>query len=136
MSFNRDFKSPPTDISKTYGFQITAFPPVKPKYKSLERRFNGDDLIFYEDRQGVYHLERTSLPIEAKVTLSPNLWEEPTKTCELTITYVGLEYKYNQRKEIADFEKAISSRINWRQKIVWYTDDGEITEWKDSDEEK
>ena len=136
ISFNRDFKPPSIDTSKTYGFQITAFPPDKPKYESLKHCFSGDDLIFYEDTQGVYHLESKSSPIEAKVTLSPNLWEEQTKTCELTFTYIGLPYKFNPRKEIADFGKDISSRISWEHKIVWFTDDGPVTVWKASSNRK
>jgi len=99
----------------------------------LKQRFSKDDLIFYEDTQGVYHLESKSSPIEAKVTLSPDLWEKQTKTCELTITYIGLEaYKYNSRKKIVDFGKAISSRISWKHKIVWFTDDHAVTVWKAS----
>ncbi len=98
----------------------------------MKRRFSGDDLIFYEDTQGVYHLESKSSPIEAKVTLSSNLWEEQTKTCELTFTHIGLPYKFNPRKEITDFGKAISCRISWKHKIAWFTDDGVVTVWKAS----
>ena len=80
-------------------------------------------------------MEWVSSPIEANVTLSPNLWEE-TKKCEITFTCVPLTFRYNPRKEIADFEKAISSRISWKHKIVLFTDDGKITVWKNTDEEK
>jgi hypothetical protein len=137
IHFNYDFESPPIDISKTYGFEVTAFPPVKPKYESLKRRFNGNDLVFYEeDKPGVYHLESMSSPIEVKVIVSPNLWEEKTKKCEIKFSYIGLPYKYNSRKQIVDFAKDVSSRISWKQKIVWFTEDGEIIIWKNSSKEK
>ena len=138
MSFNHNFESHPIDVSKTFGFQITVFPPIKPKYTYLERSFNGADLIFYEDGQGGYHLEKISSPLEAKVILSPNLWEEGTKNtriCEITFTFIGLDYKYNSRKEIANFGEEISSVLsNWKQKIVWFTEDGHVTVWKNGDE--
>jgi len=83
IHFNYDFEYPPIDMSKTYGFEITAFPLVKPKYESLKRRFNGNALVFYEeDKPGVYHLESMSSHIKAKVIVSPNLWEEKTKNAK------------------------------------------------------
>ncbi|MGA2682284.1 MAG: hypothetical protein ABSF44_10865 [Candidatus Bathyarchaeia archaeon] len=136
MSFNHEFKTPSVDVSRIFGFQITAFPPVKPKFTSLERSFNAIDLKFYEDGQGGYYLERISSPLEAKVILSPNLWDEGTKNCELTFTYTDLDLKYNQRKEVVEFGEDISSLINWKHKIVWFTDDGDVTVWKNSDEKR
>jgi hypothetical protein len=80
MSFKHEIKCPSIDISKTFGFQITAFPTVKPKFASLERYYNGADLAFFEDGHGGYHLERKSNTLEAKVSVSPTLWGEETKT--------------------------------------------------------
>jgi len=136
MSFNHELKSPIVDVAKTYGFQITAVLQVKPKYTSLERNFNGTNLIFYEDTQGGYHLEKIASPLEAKVILSPNLWDERTKKCEITFTYTDLDLKYNKRKEVVEFGEGISSIINCEHKIVWFTDDGDVTFWKKSDEKK
>lgn len=135
MSFNHDFEAPSIDITTIYGFEITAFPPAKLKYASLERKFNGTNLKLYEDRQGEYHLERISSPTEdAEVILSSNLWDEATKKCEIAFTYTDLRFKSNTRKEVVEFGEEISSLINWRHKIVWFTDDGDVTEWKNSDE--
>jgi hypothetical protein len=134
MPINHEFKSPSVDISKTFGFQITAFPPVKPKYESLEQRFDGANLMFFEDRQGTYHLEKLSPPLEAKVTLSPNLWDERTKKCEITFTYTDLDLKYNTRKKVVEFGEDISCLINWKHKIVWFTEEGNVVEWKNGDE--
>ncbi|UCH69612.1 MAG: hypothetical protein JSV29_04975 [Candidatus Bathyarchaeota archaeon] len=140
IPFNCDSESPFIDIRKTYGFQITAFPPARPKYKSLKRRFKGDGLIFYENGQGVYHLEyylgRMPSPIETKVIL-PHSWELQTRRCEITITYIGLGYKWNSRKEVFDFANAISSRMHacsWPHEIVWFADDHKRTKWKISKE--
>ena len=58
MPFNHEFKSPSIDVLKTFGFQITAFPPVKPKYESLKQSFDEADLMFFEDGQGTYYLEK------------------------------------------------------------------------------
>jgi len=77
-------------------------------------------------------LENVSSHIEAKVTVSPNLWEEQTKTCEITFTCNDIPYKYNQRKKVVDLAKEISSRTSWRHKIVWIKDDGRKTEWENS----
>lgn len=78
-------------------------------------------------------MESESSPIEAKVTLSPNLSKEQTKKSKLTITYIGLEaYKYNSRKRIVDFGNAISCRISWKHEVVWFTDDDAVTIWKAS----
>ena len=80
--FNCDFESPPIDTSKIFGFQITAYPPVKPKYTSLCKLFNGDHLTLYEVGQGSYRLERTTSLVEATGNLTPNLWEEQTKNAK------------------------------------------------------
>ena len=133
--FNCDFESPPIDTSKIFGFQITTYPPVKPKYASLFKLFNGDNLILYEVGQGSYRLERTTSLVEATGNLTPNLWEEHTKKCEFTITCNYILYRnYDFKKEIVDFAKDISSRMSWKQKIVWYTYEGDKTEWKNTDE--
>lgn len=81
-------------------------------------------------------MERISSTLEAKVILSPNLWDETTKKCEISFTYTDLDLKYNRRKEVVEFGEDISSLINWRHKIVWFTDDGDVTVWKNSDEKK
>jgi len=140
ISFNYDFESPSIDISEIFGFHINAFPSVKPKYRSLERLFNGDNLSFYEDEQGVYHLEycfeRMSPPIEAKLIVSPNIWEPQTKRCEIKVEYIDLRYRNYARKIVVGFANAISSRMSWKHKIVWCTEGGHVIEWKNSDKEK
>jgi hypothetical protein len=135
-SFNLDFKLP-IDVSKTFGFEITAYPPAKPKYESLNRLFNRDNLTFYEVGQGSYHLERTTSLVEATVNVTPNLWEEQTQKSEITIICNNILYRNNfLRKEIVDLAEDISSRMSWKHKIVWHTYDGDITEWKNTDKEK
>ena len=136
MSFNQNYKSPSIDVSKTFGFEITAFPQVKLKYRNLERNFNGTDLILYEDGKSGYYIERISSTLEAKVNLPPNLWDEKTKDSEITFTYTNLGLKYNKRKEVVEFGEDISSLINWKHKIVWFTEDGDVTVWKNSDEKE
>jgi hypothetical protein len=37
MDFNESTKIHPPNVAKTFGFEITVYPAVKPKYKSLER---------------------------------------------------------------------------------------------------
>ena len=124
-------------MSELFGFHITAFPPVKLKYGSLKQRFNRGSLSFYEDEQGVYHVEyyveRMSSPIEAKLIVSPNLYEPQTKRPEITVDYVDLRYRYYARKEVVGFAIAISSQMSWKHEIVWCTEDSHIIEMKNSD---
>jgi hypothetical protein len=134
MSFKHEINFPSIDVSKTFGFQITAFPPVKPKFASLERYYNGDDLTFFEDGHGGYYLERISSTLEAKVSVLPTLWDEGTKTCEVTFTCTDLGLKYNDRKEVVEFGKDISSLTTWKHKIVWFTEDGDIIMWRNCDD--
>jgi hypothetical protein len=137
IPFKRDFESPPVDISEIFSFEITAYPPTKSKlkYKNLQRQYDGHGLILYEDEynQGVYHLENVSSLIEAKVTVPHNLWDEQTKTYEITFTCNDIPFKYNQCKRVVDLATEISSRTRWTHKIVWITDDGPKIEWKNSD---
>jgi hypothetical protein len=83
-----------------------------------------DRLKFYEDEQkvGTYHLvcfsEGILSLIEARIILSPNMWEPQTKRCKLIVSCGCLGYKYNQRKEVVDFANAISSRIGWKHEII------------------
>jgi hypothetical protein len=129
MVFEYKFES--IDVSKIYGFQITVFLPTKPKYLALERKFNDYDLLFSENGIGQYTIERKTQPIEASVVFSPQAAEKPS--CQITVTYVDLGIKYNSRKEVVDFGIEIISKMSWKQKIVWYTDDGMVTEWIDPD---
>lgn len=69
-------------------------------------------------------------PIDAKVIVSPNLWEPQTKRSEIIFTYISLRYKYNSRKEVVDFANAISSLISYEHDIVWFTDDSKKIIWK------
>jgi hypothetical protein len=134
MLFNRDFESSPIDIKNTYGFRIIAFPPVKPKYRSLTRLFNEGGLSFYEDEyeQGVYHMEYyvegMPSPIETKLIISLTQTKKP----QINIEYNALGYKKYARKEVFGFANAISSRISWEHKIIWFTEDGKKTIWKNS----
>jgi hypothetical protein len=126
MPFNYNFESLPIDVSKTYGFEIIAFPSDKPKYESLGRRFKRANLVFSEDGHGGYYLETTSASLEARVNLSPNPWDGKAKKCEITFTCIGLDLKYNSRKELVEFGENISSLINWEHKIVWFTDNSAL----------
>ena len=134
MLFNYDFESP-VDVSEIFGFHINAFPLVKPKYRSLERLFNGDNLSFYEDSEG-YHLEycyeKTSPPIEVKLLVSPNVYEPQTQRCEIKVEYIDLRYRNYARRMVVDFANAVSSRMSWKHEIVWCTEEGHVTEWKNS----
>jgi hypothetical protein len=134
VSFKYEINCPSIEVSKTYGFEITAFPSIKPKYASLERCYNGADLVFFEDGTGGYHLERVSSTLEAEVCLSPNIWDEGIKTCEVTFKCTELDIKYHMRKEVVEFGKDISALTTWKHKIVWFTDDGDITIWKNCDD--
>jgi hypothetical protein len=134
MSFNYEFQSP--FVRETYGFDIFAFPQDKPKYESLERRFKRANLEFSEDGQGGYCLETISASLEARINLSPNPWDEKTKKCEIAFTCIGLDWKYNSRKELVEFGENISSLINWEHKIVWHTENGDVIVWKNGDEKK
>jgi hypothetical protein len=136
MSFNNIFKTHSTDVSKTFGFEITAFPPVKPKYSFLERSFKKSAQVFYEDGYGGYCLERLSSSLEAKVILTPNHWEEDKKDCTLVFTYTDLSFKNKERKEVVKFGENISSQMRWKHKIVWFTDDGDKTIWMNCDEKE
>ena len=78
-------------------------------------------------------MENVSSHIEAKVTIPHNLWDEQTKTYEITFTCNDIPFKYNQCKKVVDLAKEISSRTIWRHKIIWITDDGRKIEWKNSD---
>lgn len=71
--------------------------------------------------------------IEAKVTIPANLWDEQTKTYEVTFTCNDIPFKYNQCKKVVDLAIEISSRTKCRHKIVWITDDGRRIEWKNCD---
>jgi hypothetical protein len=133
MSFNQNFVSSPIDASKIFGFEITAFPPTKPKYETLKRRFKEAGLELYENEQDGYHLEKISTPIEAKVVLSTDSWDEKKKKCEITFTYTDFSLKYKTRKEVAEFGENISSIISWKHKTVWYTEDGDVTIWKNGE---
>ena len=77
-------------------------------------------------------MERTTSLVEATGNLTPNLWEEQTKESKITITCNEIVYRYNSRKEIVDFAEDISSRMSWKHEIVWFTDDGKVTELKNS----
>ena len=132
--FNCDFESFPIETSNIFGFQITAYPSVKPKYASLFKLFNGGHLRLYEVGQGEYRFERETSLVEATGNLTPNLWEKQTKKCEITITCDYILYKdYDFKKEIVAFAKDISSRISWKHKIVWHTYDGDVSVWKNND---
>jgi hypothetical protein len=130
ISFNKE-----PEISSTYGFEITAFPPSRPKYESLERRFRHGDLSLTETRFGEYNLEGRS-SLEAKLILNPSAWDERNKKCEVTITCTGLSYKYDDRKGIVDFGNYISSLISWKHKIMWFTENNPIIVWKNDDDKK
>jgi hypothetical protein len=128
--FNHNFELP-TDVSNIFGFEITAYPAEKPKFITLDRRFNGDNLTLCEVGQGSYRLERITSLVDARFNVYPSLYEEQSKGCEITIACEYILYKnIFIRTEIVDFAKDISSRISWKHKIVWFTYDGNVTEWK------
>ena len=136
INFDCDFKPFHVDVSNTFAFEITAFPPSRPKYESLKWFFNADGLKFYEDEQyaGSYHLEYCSegmlSPVEARFHLSPDIWEPQSTKCRIIISFECLSYKYDQRKGVVDFANAVSSRISWEHEIVWFTENRSITLWK------
>jgi len=72
-------------------------------------------------------------PIEARFNLSPSMGEPQSTRCKLTISYECLSYKYDQRKEVVDFANAISSRLSWKHEIIWFTEDGNKTIWKNKE---
>jgi hypothetical protein len=118
---------------------MTVFPPVKPKYRSLEQLLNGDNLSFYEDEQGYhleYYFEKESSPIEVKLMVSPNIYEPQTQRCEIKVEYIDLRYRNYARKIVVGFANAISSRMSWKHEIVWCTEDGHLSVWKNSDKEE
>jgi hypothetical protein len=138
LSFNYNFESP-IDVSEIFGFHMTILPPVKPKYRSLERLFNRDNLSLYEDEQGYhleYYFEKESPPIDVKLVVLPNIWEPQTKRCEIKVEYIDLRYKIHARKIVVSLANAISSRMSWEHEIVWCTENGHIIEWKNRNEEK
>jgi hypothetical protein len=130
MHLKRDSNSAPIEISKVFSFEITAFPTVKPKFNSLKRSYDGHGFALSENNQGEYQLENISTHVEAKVTLSPNLYEDQSKDCEITFSCNDIAYRYNEREKVVEFAEDISSRTRWKHKIVWFTDDGSIVEWK------
>jgi hypothetical protein len=138
MLFNYDFESP-LDVSEIFGFHITVFPPVKPKYRSLEQLLNGDTFRLYEDEKGYhleYYFEKESPPIEVKLMVSPNIYESQTQRCEIKVEYVDLRYRNYARRMVVDFANAISSRMTWKHEIVWCTEDGHVIELKNINREK
>jgi hypothetical protein len=130
MPFNHKIEPFSVDISKTYAFEMTIFPEKRPKYDTLQRRINDYDIILSEINQGTYRLERRTAPIEAKMIVSPSNYDEKSKNCEITITCNDLGFKYSSRKEIVEFAKDLSLKMDsWTQMFVWFTDDGKYIEW-------
>jgi hypothetical protein len=129
MSINDNFEFFSINILKPYAFEIIAFPEEKIKYRNLERIFNDKHLILSEESQGKYLLERRDSSIDAKMIVSPNLYDEQNKQCEITITYAELGIKYSTKK-VVEFAQEISSKMGaWTQMIVWFTDERKFTEW-------
>lgn len=125
---NHETKFPIIDITKTYGFQITVFPPTKPKYTYLVQQFKAtDDLELCEDEKG-YHLTMSSTPLDIKIDIFPHIWDEKDKQCKITFTYCELNYKNSYRKQVIKLGREISSCMNWKHKIIWFTEEGKITE--------